>query len=131
MPEQVKNRNQDLASTAGDAAQLAALRVLAAAPETSQRQVASALGISVGRTNYLLKALLEKGFVKVRNFRRSDNKLAYAYVLTPSGLTEKLRLTRAFIQRKEAEFERMQQVINELKSELRSSAATSTPEEGK
>lgn len=118
MSEQTPDQNQHIAASSGDAARLAALRLLAADPESSQRQVASALGISVGRTNYLLKALLEKGFVKVRNFRRSDNKLAYAYVLTPSGLTEKMRLTRAFIQRKELEFERLQQVISELKHEL-------------
>ncbi|MCE4538186.1 MarR family EPS-associated transcriptional regulator [Pelomonas sp. P7] len=118
MPERTPDENQHLAASSSDAAQLAALRLLASDPESSQRQVASALGISVGRTNYLLKALLEKGFVKVRNFRRSDNKLAYAYVLTPSGLSEKVRLTRAFIQRKELEFERLQQVIAELKHEL-------------
>lgn len=118
MNEQASNQNQQLAANSGDATQLAALRVLAVAPESSQRQVASALGISVGRTNYLLKALLEKGFVKVRNFRRSDNKLAYAYVLTPSGLTEKMRLTRAFIHRKEVEFEHLQRVLSELRHEL-------------
>jgi EPS-associated MarR family transcriptional regulator len=129
MHEHTPDQNQNLASSSSDAAQLAALRLLASDPESSQRQVASALGISVGRTNYLLKALLEKGFVKVRNFRRSDNKLAYAYVLTPSGLSEKVRLTRAFIQRKELEFERLQQVISELKHELEVPVATEREEQ--
>ncbi|WP_271008569.1 MarR family EPS-associated transcriptional regulator [Paucibacter sp. B51] len=125
MPEQVDSPGQDLAATSKDAAHLAALRILAASPTTSQRQVAIKLGISVGRTNFIIQALLEKGFVKVGNFKRSDSKLAYAYVLTPSGFAEKLRLTRSYIQRKEIEFERLQKMIIELKQELGSSTDTS------
>lgn len=97
---------------------LAALRLLASDPQQSQREVASALGMSLGRANFVLRALLERGFVKVSNFRQSNNKLAYAYVLTPSGFTEKLRLTRRFIHRKEYEFEELRQAITELKNEL-------------
>jgi hypothetical protein len=66
----------------------------------------------------VLHSLLDKGLVKAGNFRRSDNKLAYAYVLTPRGLREKLRLTRAFLSRKEAEFEQLRHTIASLKGEL-------------
>lgn len=101
-----------------DASQLALLRRLAEQPELSQRELSQALGLSLGKTHYVLHALLDKGLIKVRNFRRSDNKLAYAYLLTPAGVIEKVRLTRHFLARKEAEFEQLQHVINELRSEV-------------
>jgi EPS-associated MarR family transcriptional regulator len=109
-----------LAGTTGDAegARLAVLRLLAQRPELSQRQLSENLGLSVGKTHYLLHALLDKGLVKAHNFKRSDHKLAYAYVLTPSGLREKLRMTKAFLARKEAEFESLQHTIQTLKTEL-------------
>lgn len=107
-----------------DGHSLAALRLLARAPLQSQRELATALGMSLGRTNFVLRALLEKGHVKVRNFRKSGNKLAYAYVLTPSGIAEKLRLTRRFIQRKEEEFEQLRLAIYELKAELETGSTT-------
>jgi EPS-associated MarR family transcriptional regulator len=66
-----------------------------------------------------LHALLDRGLVKVQNFRRSDSKVAYAYVLTPRGISEKLRITRSFLQRKEAEFDALQNTIAELRNELR------------
>ena len=94
------------------------LRLLTEHPNHSQRELASELGLSLGKTNYCLRALIERGWVKVQNFRNSQNKLAYAYVLTPTGLREKLRLTRAFLQRKEAEFEQLRHTIAALKSEL-------------
>lgn len=94
------------------------LQQIAKQNDTSQRALARSLGISVGKINYCLKAIIGKGWVKANNFRRADNKLAYAYVLTPSGMAEKVRLTHAFIQRKEKEFERLQLVIAELKHEL-------------
>ena len=75
------------ASDDSDAARLAVLRLLAEQPQLSQRDLAVALGVSLGKTNYVLHALLDKGLLKVRNFRRSDNKVAYAYVLTPRGMT--------------------------------------------
>lgn len=105
-----------------DGHSLAALRLLSREPLQSQRELAAALGISLGRTNFVLRALLEKGHVKVRNFRKSDNKLAYAYVLTPSGIAEKLRLTSRFIQRKEKEFEELRLAIFELRAELEKGA---------
>lgn len=101
-----------------DAARLAALRLLAEQPQLSQRELSAALGLSLGKTHYVLHALLDKGLVKASNFTRSDRKLAYAYVLTPSGLREKLRLTRGFLSRKEHEFEMLKTTIADLRAEL-------------
>ena len=101
-----------------EAARLAVLRLLEQRPDMSQRELSEALGLSLGKTHYVLHSLLDRGLVKAGNFRRSGNKLAYAYVLTPTGLREKLRLTRAFLQRKEAEFEQLRHTIAALKSEL-------------
>lgn len=101
-----------------DGARLAVLRLLASQPDLSQRQLSEMLGLSLGKTHYLLHALLDKGLVKVRNFRRSDRKLAYAYVLTPSGLRERVRMTRVFLARKEAEFEALEKTIAALRVEL-------------
>lgn len=106
-------------ATDQDGARLAVLMLLAKQPDLSQRDLARALGVSLGKTHYLLHALLDRGLVKVQNFRRSDNKVAYAYVLTPRGISEKLRITRSFLQRKEAEFDALQRMISELRSELR------------
>jgi len=104
----------------GDAegARLAVLRLLEQRPDISQRELSDVLGLSLGRAHYVLHALLDKGMVKARNFRRSDNKLAYAYVLTPNGMREKFRLTRAFLKRKESEFERLRHTISVLRGEL-------------
>ncbi|KAB2876805.1 MAG: MarR family EPS-associated transcriptional regulator [Ideonella sp.] len=97
---------------------LEALRLLAARPEVSQRELSRALGLSLGKTHYVLHALLDRGLVKVRNFKRSDRKMAYAYVLTPAGLRQKLRLTRAFLSRKEAEYQVLRNTIAMLRNEL-------------
>ena len=101
-----------------EGARLAVLRLLEQRPDMSQRELSEALGLSLGKTHYVLHALLDKGLVKARNFRRSDNKLAYAYVLTPNGIREKLQLTRAFLSRKEGEFEQLRHTIAALKNEL-------------
>jgi len=101
-----------------EAARLAVLRLLEQRPEMSQRELSEVLGLSLGKTHYVLHSLLDRGLVKAGNFRRSGNKLAYAYVLTPTGLREKLRLTRAFLSRKEAEFEQLRHTIAALKNEL-------------
>lgn len=108
-----------LAPQEPDDARLMVLRALEQDPNISQRVLAQRLGISLGKTHYLLQALLEKGLVKMRNFDRSDHKLAYSYLLTPAGLLEKARMTRAFLGRKEVEFEALRQMINELQGELR------------
>ena len=101
-----------------EGAGLEVLRLLEQRPNMSQRELSNALGLSLGKTHYVLHALVDKGLLKVRNFRRSGNKLAYAYVLTPTGLSEKLRLTKAFLKRKEAEFEALRRSIAALRSEL-------------
>lgn len=101
-----------------DATRLAMLRLLERQPDLSQRELSQALGLSLGKTNYVIRALLDKGLLKMRNFRHSGNKLAYAYVLTPTGFTEKLRLTRSFLARKEVEFKTLQRTIQTLRSEL-------------
>lgn len=105
-------------SDSDSATALEALRLLAAQPELSQRQLSKELGLSLGKTHYVLRALLDKGLVKIENFRRNDNKLGYAYLLTPKGMKEKFRLTRAFLSRKEAEFEELKATIAALRAEV-------------
>lgn len=97
---------------------LKVLRLLEANPHMSQRDLADALGVSLGKTNYCLKALLGKGFVKMQSFNKSQNKLAYAYLLTPDGITEKAGLTVRFLARKVAEYESLTLEIEALKSEM-------------
>ncbi|WP_386685012.1 MarR family EPS-associated transcriptional regulator [Loktanella sp. R86503] len=94
------------------------LRVLQDSPDLSQRQIASALGVSLGAVNYCLRALIEKGQVKVRNFQSSSSKIRYAYILTPRGVREKSRLTGAFLARKMAEYEVLKAEIESLEAEL-------------
>ena len=93
------------------------LRQLSQNPSASQRGLAVRFGVSLGKVNYCLCALVDKGLVKANNFRRSDNKFAYAYVLTPAGVEEKGRLTRIFLQRKLLEFDALQQEIATLQQE--------------
>lgn len=109
--------------SADTAATLEVLRLLAAQPELSQRQLSQALGLSLGKTHYLLHALLDKGLLKIRNFKRSDHKLGYVYLLTPKGVTQKLQMTRAFLARKEAEFELLQAAIAQLRVEVAQGSA--------
>lgn len=94
------------------------LRVLSDSPDLSQRQIAGALGVSVGAVNYCLRALVEKGLIKVRNFQSSNAKLRYAYVLTPGGIAEKTRLTGAFLKRKVAEYDALKAEIESLEAEI-------------
>lgn len=94
------------------------LRVLQDDPGLSQRQIAVALGVSLGAVNYCLCALTEKGQIKVRNFRSSNNKLRYAYILTPSGVAEKARLTGAFLKRKVAECNALKTEIEALSEDI-------------
>ena len=100
------------------AASLDALRLLAERPELSQRELSRALGLSLGKTHYVLHALLDRGLVKIENFKRSDRKLAYAYLLTPKGLRAKMGLTRSFLAQKEAEFQTLQATIARLRQEV-------------
>lgn len=94
------------------------LRQLTTAPAASQRSLASSLGISVGKVNYCLRSLVDMGWIKVNNFRRSDNKWAYAYVLTPSGAAAKIRLTAEFLKRREKEYGQLVEEIEALRAEL-------------
>jgi EPS-associated MarR family transcriptional regulator len=92
-------------------------KLLEANPEISQRQLARELDISLGKANYCLKALIEKGLLKASNFRNSTNKLAYAYKLTPRGIEEKASVTVRFLKKKIKEYEQLQQEIDELRKE--------------
>ena len=105
-------------SDAGHSAHLALLRLLEQHPDYSQRRLADALGVSLGKTHYLLKAVLGKGWVKAQNFRRSDRKLGYLYVLTAQGVRQRLQLTRTFLERKETEYEMLKNQIALLREEL-------------
>lgn len=93
------------------------LKRLEQEPEISQRELARELGISLGRVNYCLKALIEKGFVKANNFRNSRNKNAYAYLLTPRGIEEKAKVTLAFLKYKLSEYEALKFEIDKLRQE--------------
>lgn len=94
------------------------LRLLEQNPEMSQRNLAKAVGISTGSTHYVLKALVDKGLIKIGNFSASQDKRRYAYVLTPKGLTERAALTRRFLIRKIAEYEMLKAEIEEVRSDL-------------
>jgi EPS-associated MarR family transcriptional regulator len=94
------------------------LQTITDTPETNQRAVAGNLGVSLGRVNYCLQALIEKGLVKVDNFRNNKNKLAYAYLLTPTGIEEKARLTIAFLRLKLNERKKLESEIEELQMEV-------------
>ena len=94
------------------------LRRLHQTPQVSQRNLAKELGISLGSINFCFQALVEKGCIKMQNFRQSKNKLRYAYLLTPQGMTEKSKLTAEFMKRKVAEYEALQLEIEILKSEI-------------
>lgn len=87
-------------------------------PSISQRELADRLGVSLGKVNYCLRALINVGWVKAGNFVRSNNKMSYAYVLTPAGLSEKTKITARFLQKKQAQYESLKVEIARLKSEL-------------
>lgn len=105
------------------------LKLLEASPDATQRELASAMGVSVGKTHYVLRGLIDKGFVKADNFRRSDNKRAYLYQLTPAGVSEKLRVTRRYLVRRQAEYEQIRAEIEELRAEVASAERQERTEE--
>ena len=102
----------------GDEISVALLRRLAEAPQASQRELARDTGVSLGKLNYALRALIDQGWVKAGNFGRNQDKLSYAYLLTPAGIEAKARLTRAFLARKMAEYDRLRAQIEDLKAEI-------------
>jgi EPS-associated MarR family transcriptional regulator len=94
------------------------MRILQENPDLTQRELAEKLDISVGGLNYCLKALMEKGLVKMKNFANSKNKFGYVYVLTPTGMAEKAAVTHQFLQRKMDEYDALKAEIEALKSEV-------------
>ena len=118
MNEIPQSSSSVLSTGARDELRLRVLRALEANPELSQRQLAQQLGVSLGGVNYALKALIERGFVKADNFRKSGTKVAYLYVLTPKGIAEKSALATAFLGRKLEEYEVLRLEIEALKGEV-------------
>jgi EPS-associated MarR family transcriptional regulator len=104
------------------------LREIHDKPEMTQRELSSRLGISLGKVNFILRALIGRELVKVSNFTKSDNKRAYLYFLTPHGIEEKARTTHLFLLKKMEEYERLRDEIQELKRELRDSGQTEVGE---
>jgi EPS-associated MarR family transcriptional regulator len=94
------------------------LRLLEGNPQMNQRDLAAAAGVSLGKTNYCIIALLGKGLIKVQNFKSSKRKLAYAYMLTPAGIAEKAALTQRFLTRKMEEYEALKAEIEQLKQDV-------------
>ena len=102
-----------------DPQRLALLKLLQQQPQMSQRDLAQAMGVSLGKANYCLNALMVKGLVKFGNFRKNPDKRHYAYLLTPAGLEEKTRITMKFLQRKVAEYQTLEKEIEQLRGELK------------
>lgn len=96
------------------------MRILQENPDLTQRELAEKLGVSVGGLNYCLKALMEKGLVKMQNFGQSKNKFGYIYILTPIGIAEKAALASRFLKRKMSEYDALKAEIEALKSEIKS-----------
>jgi len=95
-----------------------ALKLLEKQPDMTQRQLAKELNVSLGKTHYLIKSLIDVGWVKLDNLRRSDNKWGYAYLLTPNGIIEKAVITTKFLARKQREFNDLQLEIQHLQEEV-------------
>ncbi len=102
------------------------LKLIDASPDISQRELAAKLGISLGKTNYCLKALIDIGLIKANNFRNSKSKLAYMYLLTPSGVEEKSKITVRFLKAKMQEYELLKAEINLLMLETKSEFTSET-----
>lgn len=109
---------EQMAHPATEETHFQVLRLLERRPDLTQRELADELGVSLGKANYVLNALIEKGLVKARNFKNSRNKAAYAYFLTPAGIEEKARITVRFLKRKMDEYEQIRKEIEELREEV-------------
>lgn len=107
-----------LNSSPEDDARFRVLHLLQQQPELSQRQIAEELGIALGRVNFLLNALIDKGMLKSRRFRSAKNKTRYIYLLTPRGMAEKAALTAGFLRRKTAEYEALKAELEALQGEV-------------
>ena len=114
LPEQINNKfcmvNQEL--------EFKVLKLLEEKPDLTQRQLAKELGVSLGKTHYLVKSLIDVGWVKLDNFKRSDNKIGYAYLLTPQGIIEKAAITARFLIRKRVEYYNLREEIKQLQKEV-------------
>ena len=93
------------------------LRIVNNNPKATQRDIAEELNVSLGKTNYLIRALIDKGLLKYDNFKRSDSKIGYMYVLTPLGISKKANLAQNFLKRKSEEYNRLKKEIEMLKNE--------------
>ena len=96
-----------------------ALKILEQQPDLTQRQLAEELGVSLGKTHYLVKSLIDVGWVKLDNFQRSNSKWGYAYILTPKGMVEKAAITARFLIRKQREHNELQKEIAQLQEEVK------------
>jgi EPS-associated MarR family transcriptional regulator len=114
----------NIATSMREETYLKVMRLLQENPDLTQRELAEQLDVSVGSVNYCLKALMEKGWVKMKNFIHSKNKFGYVYVLTPTGITERAELTSKFLARKVAEYEALKHEIEVLKAEVDSKKET-------
>lgn len=94
------------------------LREIKENPEMTQRELSSRLGVSLGKVNFLLKALIQKGFIKADNFKNADNRIVYLYLLTPRGIQEKARITYHFLRQKMKEYNRLEAEIRQLAAEI-------------
>ena len=115
---QEKTTVNNIATSIREETYLKVMRLLQENPDLTQRELAEQLGVSVGSMNYCLKALIEKGLVKMKNFIHSKNKFGYVYVLTPTGIAERAELTSKFLARKVAEYETLKHEIEVLKAEV-------------
>tara|TARA_Y100000748_G_C15476066_1_gene480847 strand:+ start:1333 stop:1689 length:357 start_codon:yes stop_codon:yes gene_type:complete len=95
-----------------------ALKLLEQKPQLTQRELSKALGVSLGKTHYLVKSLIDVGWVKLENFKKSHNKWGYVYLLTPKGIFEKSMITAHFLKKKQAEFDELRKEIEQLKEEV-------------
>ena len=96
-----------------------ALKILEINPDLTQRQLADELGISLGKTHYLIKSLIKVGWVKLDNFQKSNNKWGYAYLLTPMGIAEKAAITARFLVKKQREYNALRDEIAQLEAEVK------------
>ena len=107
-----------LSSFMSEEINLKLMKLIEKNPHLTQRELASAMGMSLGKTHYVLKSLVNVGWVKLSNFRKSNNKLGYAYILTPLGVVEKVAITARFLLKKQNEYESLKKEIEELKAEV-------------
>lgn len=107
------------------------LKLLEANPQASQREIARTLGISLGKVNYCLKALIERGWVKANNFRHNEQKRAYLYLLTPKGIQAKATVTIRFLKRKLDEYESLKRELAELRLDTEKTKRVSVSRNGK